>query len=493
VTGTVTRAEFGRLLATASHSIELPLSPGVTAEEVRDSNQRQLQYLAVGEFVARHCQILIALWDGKSGAAGGTAGVVQLKLTGNWPEAGPDAPLDGIVPCGLVYHIKTPRVRDGTNVSAVASQEIYPQHDEDETPDFYHLRVLKPLDDYNREVSNGVGADRAAGRAAIDLIPDRENPALRRVRTELEVMRRQYAMADVLAGQYHAKTVSALFWVSVIVFFAALAFDAALHLFIGESLAPVRAISMFSSPILMLAAVLVYRRAKLNDYQNKFQDYRSLAEGLRIQFFWRLAGLNECVADHYLGRHRWELEWIRNACRSSLVAANCPLGPVSDDTRKIAEDCWIKPQLSYLRNAILRQERKIRKFERGLGICFWAGLAAILGLSALLLIETRHASDLLAALVGEGSRLDGFFLTLITMSAVVAALVHNYVEKLALKPQIRMYQGMKHIYQRYGERLHSANTAVYLAALFKLGQEALMENGDWVMTHRERPLEVPHH
>jgi hypothetical protein len=250
---------------------------------------------------------------------------------------------------------------------------------------------------------------------------------------------------------------------------------------------------MFSSPVLMLVAVFVYQRAKRRDYQNKFQDYRGLAEGLRIQFFWRLAGLDECVADHYLGRHRWELEWIRNACRSSLVAANCPLGSVGDATKKVVLDSWIEPQRSYLKNAIVRQERKLDSFERVLKICFWAGLAAIAGISILIAIQARHASDLLALLVGEGSRLHGALLTMITMSAVIAALVHNYAEKLALKPQIRMYERMSHIYHRYGDKLHSPNAKVYLAVLFELGREALMENGDWIMTHRERPLEVPHH
>jgi hypothetical protein len=136
---------------------------------------------------------------------------------------------------------------------------------------------------------------------------------------------------------------------------------------------------------------------------------------LRIQFFWRLAGLNDCVADHYLGRHRWELEWIRNACRSSLVAANCPLGPVSEDTRKLVQDCWIEPQRTYLSHAIVRQERKLEKFERIIGICFWAGLAAIFGLSVLIAIHVQHASDLLAAIVREKSRLHGVLLTMITM------------------------------------------------------------------------------
>jgi hypothetical protein len=30
------------------------------------------------------------------------------------------------------------------------------------------------------------------------------------------------------------------------------------------------------------------------------------------------------------------------------------------------------------------------------------------------------------------------------------------------------------------------------ALIRNLGSEALMENGDWVILHRERPLEVPH-
>jgi len=236
------------------------------------------------------------------GSAGGTAEVVRLKLTGNWPNAGEDTPFDGIVPPGPVYHITTPRERDGTDVAEIATTEIYPERDEPATSDLYHLRVLKPLDDYNREVRNSPGASEAAEDAATDLIADLGDAALREVRPGLEEMRRHFAMADVLAGRYHAKTVSALFWVSIIVLMAALTFDSALHLLVGESLEKARALSMLSSPLLMLAAAFVYRRAKRNDYQNKFQDYRGLAEGLRIQFFWRLAGLNECVADHYLGR-----------------------------------------------------------------------------------------------------------------------------------------------------------------------------------------------
>ena len=280
----------------------------------------------------------------------------------------------------------------------------------------------------------------------------------------------------------------------MIVFFAALGFDAALHLLVGESLGVVRAISMFSSPVMMLAAIFVYRRAKRNDYQNKFQDYRGLAEGLRIQFFWRLAGLDECVADHYLGRHRWELEWIRNACRSSIVAANGPLGPVNDETRKLVEDCWVEPQRSYLENSIHRQERRIEKFELGLSVCFWAGLAAILGLSLLIGMQARHASDLLDLLVGEK----------FTVPWRVPDAHHDECGSRRSRPQLcRKARPETPDSNVRGHEAHLSALCRQTALgqrqnlprgpCSSSGEEALMENGDWIMTHRERPLEIPHH
>jgi len=79
------------------------------------------------------------------------------------------------------------------------------------------------------------------------------------------------------------------------------------------------------------------------------------------------------------------------------------------------------------------------------------------------------------------------------MSAVVAVLTHNYVEKLALTTQVRMYERMRRLYRHHGEKLRSARGGDFARGLFSLGREALLENGEWVMHHRERPLEVPHH
>ena len=213
------------------------------------------------------------------------------------------------------------------------------------------------------------------------------------------MIRRHYAVADALANRYGASTIGTLYRLSIVVFMAALSFDLAVHFLVDPSLVALKTLGLFGLPILTAVAMLIDRRAKRRDYQNRYQDYRGLAEGLRVQFFWRLAGVDECVADHYLGRHRHELQWIRNACRSSLVAANWPLGTGNDDIAKLVFERWIESQGQYFGRAAEKQERKLRRFERRIKSCFWLGFAfvVILGVwSALLTVKQLFPSGILA-------------------------------------------------------------------------------------------------
>jgi len=494
------RAEFDRLLASADQSLEMATPPGVGAAQLQNEPRaRQDQYLAVGEFIARHCQVLIALWDGKPGQRGGTGEVVRLKLTGFHHDTPPAIDATPLVPTGPVFHITVPRERDGAREVAVTAAWAYPERDnyEPEGRNFYHYRIFKPLDDYNREALARAAEEKPAmDRAAADLLPEGANPAPSRIAPGFDTMRRHYATADALANRDGASTNRTLYRLTIVAFMAALSFDLAIHILGAENLAVPGTLCLFGLPVLTGIAMLIYRRARRADYQNRYQDYRGLAEGLRVQFFWRLAGVDECVADHYLGRHRYELQWIRNACRSSLVAANCPLGRRDDDTAQVVLDRWIDSQGNYFERAAAAQERKLERFERRIQFCFWLGLAIVLVLgvwSALIAVRQEFHPELLARVREPSEIVHGVLLLTITMSAVIAALTHNYAEKLALATQVRMYDRMRRLYRRYGDELRTARGPAFVRGLFELGREALVENGEWVMAHRERPLEVPHH
>src|SRR5690242_14815852 len=85
-TDAATRTAFDSLCARA-HVIQLPLLPGHTLIDIAQSGlERNRQYAQAGAFVARHCHLLLAIWDGKaSDKLGGTAQVVEYYLGGVMP------------------------------------------------------------------------------------------------------------------------------------------------------------------------------------------------------------------------------------------------------------------------------------------------------------------------------------------------------------------------------------------------------------------------
>ena len=65
-TDPASRREFAGLLARAASVVTLP-----------DAPTRDAAYQAAGEYIAQHCDVLLALWDGQCAQGqGGTAGVV---------------------------------------------------------------------------------------------------------------------------------------------------------------------------------------------------------------------------------------------------------------------------------------------------------------------------------------------------------------------------------------------------------------------------------
>src|SRR5206468_3807251 len=80
---------------------------------------------------------------------------------------------------------------------------------------------------------------------------------------------------------------------------------------------------------------------------------RSLAEGLRVQLFWRIAGLHDSVADHYLSKQESELQWIRNAIQvwdigtvaDELSEAHSSLGRA--DRIALSRTLWVREQRDY--------------------------------------------------------------------------------------------------------------------------------------------------
>ena len=81
------------------------------------------------------------------------------------------------------------------------------------------------------------------------------------------------------------------------------------------------------------------------------------------------------------------------------------------------------------------------------------------------------------------------------LTPAIAAAMGGYAERMAFAPQAKRYRWMAELFTRTEARLHAAiaahNTGDAQQLIRELGSEALEENGDWVLMHRERPPEAP--
>src|SRR6185437_8866584 len=91
-----------------------------------------------------------------------------------------------------------------------------------------------------------------------------------------------------------------------------------------------------------LVAVLAQRR----DWHRKYLDYRALAEGLRVQSYWRRAGIamngeHEFAHENFLQKQNVELGWIRNVMRASgLYPATATALPAGEGLRAVIAE-WV--------------------------------------------------------------------------------------------------------------------------------------------------------
>ena len=115
-------------------------------------------------------------------------------------------------------------------------------------------------------------------------------------------------------------------------------------------------------------------------YDERGHDYRALAEGLRVQFYWNLAGLGRSVSANYMQRQRSELDWIRGAIRSVSFPydkwfdwfAALPQASQVKALRCVLHG-WIRDQLAYF-------EKTYRSYRHTLHTCHkFGGTLALAG------------------------------------------------------------------------------------------------------------------
>lgn len=523
------KKEFAELLDQAKEDVyELPLLEGNTLENIQgNSENRNRQYAYVGAYVALHSQILIALWNGKdTRETGGTAEIVRFKLEGvPEPYATANHPLD-LPDNGIVYHIftrrekKNPEITENNHAPEVnclpvkagqwdilfppgwkkspEEQALMKVTPEKQAMDYYD-GMLQKIDTFNADAKTLASTEVVNSKGYILVVKNKEGRILSEIKTAsckgLTEMLDSYANADISAQHFQAKvkwSLVGLLSMPVMAFFFFGAFD--------ELWSMAYMLALF--PVFFGVAYLIYKMTAKKEYDRKFSDYRVLAEGLRVQFFWKLAGMRENVTDHYHRKYKAEMNWIFYAIRNVSIKANMEVlkHPASGIKEKLetVKAHWIENQNKYFKDKAGIRKKWAEDAEKFTTRFFIIAMILVLGIFSVkgfLLIQQGSFANIMNMEDIKDWQIYSILLVLIDTFIAIGAARAVYVEKKGFNEEAKQFQRMKDLFQKGNnvmiECLKKDDLKRAERLVIELGKEALTENGDWLILRRSKPMEVP--
>jgi hypothetical protein len=456
-----------------------------------DALPRPACYRIQGEWLAHYSQKLLALWDGKEGnGEGGTSEVVHLFLNG-LPSTRPILP-----DAGPVIHIATRRIR---NLNLPAEPDIGKVSHLAPTPgglgsqgeEDRWASILGRIDQFNADARRELAESMPTIEQSRSYL--NAGKVIDSVGTPHSAISASWlhSVADTISSKAQAER-DRLFLTLIVFAFIAIFFE---QLYSGP----------FPQPILMAVSIaagfggfLVFLNGSRDRLEDRYLDYRSLAEACRVQYFWSTAGLEARVEDHFLREQRDELEWIRQAVRSTALGSVRPIDDSRDNSKlELVRDCWIDDQFRYFAGNPDRPEKYGKAEGNRLMDTKWsarAGRLFLLGIGAAIVVTPFHGF-FAESLPDVG---DGIVQALIVgygMLFASAGVCKVYLETKAFSEQANRYQRMALSMSLARSRLDKAISAGDAndgrIVISEIGKEALAENGDWLLVHRDRPVKVP--
>jgi hypothetical protein len=482
--------EFTALLKKAEMVFVPPGVPGVGPAEPGQDTSRSCFYARAGHYIVQHCHILLALWDGdQAEKTGGTSQVVHQKQYGLPFTHPPDWAILDPPESGTVFHVVTPRKSNPSPPGAFDTRKTYANASEAESekkskPEAIFLSLLARADAFNRDVLFLRKEHETEFQKSLSYI--QPGGEMGELDPSFQRLLGQFAAADALAIFFQQKRYRSLKWLCTLIVPTSLSLAAYHAAGAGLRLQPFLCVAGFWLSV--LAAMAVHTQARRSGSETKHLDYRALAEGLRVLFFWRLAEIRDDIGAQYLRKHWSEVDWIRLAIRASDLILSSQIEPVKVEACVLKH--WMIDQREYFKKAGLRHRRLAEAHEK------WAKRLVIGGLTLAAVMFAAH----LDYCFFSPSMAPWLQTLLHTLSLVVVLLLASagavaaVAEKLAYAqlskqyvPMFRLFEGAA---EKYEKCLDPLNLKQARSIMWRLGHEALRENGDWVLLYRERPMEM---
>jgi hypothetical protein len=430
-----------RLKATAT--VEIPLAAGSTENGVKVFGpERDRQYREAHRFIAQHCHVLIALFDGNDDdiTVGGAAESVRFNRHGvpSGIRGSAQSGLDGSE-IGPVIQIVTPRKAVKTTASEVkvvpwgfkvkgasarglgklaargltgkgagAPSEVT---DDD-------ARAVRAWDQFRAVAALTTRFNREAKARAQKREPEiaktiagllGNNPEAQ-VRAQAVATQwcRFYGLADTLAREREKRVRGDWRDMFLLAFAALVCFQVYSHLF------PINLL-LFDYAAISAVILIIFFRSRLRQHRERFLDYRAVADAFRVGAFWKLLGLGTgpgtaasafpqpiSVAEAYPVSQPNELAWVKASLRAlDLVDRIRPPARASRvmlDAYGWARELWVGGQHEFHRAQGAQYRGIAEQRQRWAMLLLVASVALAAGLSATDIFDqmTGRASTVMA-------------------------------------------------------------------------------------------------
>ena len=411
---------YRRLLKNAKRSFIVPHTEP-------EAEGRDYAYRQAGIYVATHCHILLALWDGGEPVPGGcgTAETVSFALNGDYSAK------NGAMtcrPCHVqVIRINTPR--PGTDTSDACKTEYYGDSG-------LSGMILSRTEEFNELCSESSGTN------------DHTADAL-------------YSDADRLSlhfAEKYNRTLAVSAVLGTLISFSFLLYDEIeLHLM------------LLLCGLLLSTGMLLIKKADKSKVHERFIEYRVLAECARVQKNLEYAGSSMNAADLFSWAQYDKIPWITSAMyaidifqRSTAVHS--------------AEDFWIRDQLEYHSSASKGTAAK-KKLSSG-------ALSMIYRLDIIIYISAVIYEILcFAGILPDAELFRSVNKILIGTLSAGTLFISGYFGRLSLERQTDDHHSMERFYCMMLEKLRLNGQTEELLKM--LAGEELAENFAWYSYRKE--------
>ena len=475
-------------------TIELELPVDVDKEVAQKQGpERNKLYAHLGDYLSRHCSILIALWDGVSlGKKGGTSEVILQYLDCNGHD---ELSFEKSLPVEpktteYVYWCPVKRQNNAEIPVEIAGNDcVYLTGELTGSILQYHAEMPKQLhdqlnylDQYNSQYDQIVAEDKFfTWGGLIENCPGAEDspdlPLLQSIDAE-------YQKADGLAI-FNQKFSDRQF--KLFAYMAALM--GLFFLFYAKILAS--KVFLIGYLGLFLAGFWMFKKTEHKNWFSKHLMQRVIAETLRTRFYMILAGVNDKVNFKKLltmtGVNQFSgFSWINLVLRLYEHETH-----KAESIEKQQQDldlvtgAWLNDQAGYFKNKIHKLEHShhlVEKIKQRLLI------ASALSVVLLILFKNILVENSLFGLI-DFKTLLVFLMGLLPFWLGVWEI---YMNKLAVKELLWQYKNQSEIFSLAAFKMENArNLDERKKVLVELGEKSLMENYLWTIHRYHREHEPP--